>query len=71
MTQSHILRINQVIKISGLSRASIYRLSQLNLFPKPIKIGIAAVGWIAVEIDQWISERKFQSMTMVSAEVSA
>jgi prophage regulatory protein len=71
MIQSQILRINQVIEISGLSRSSIYRLVHIGLFPKPIKIGISAVGWVAAEIDQWIADRKSLSMVVRSAGVSA
>jgi len=55
---SKILRMNQVIESVGLSKASIYRLGKLGLFPKPFKIGIAAVGWDQAEIEFWIFERK-------------
>lgn len=61
MNQPRFLRIYQVTEAIGLSRASIYRLAQLNLFPKPIKIGISAVGWAAEEIELWITERKLAS----------
>lgn len=62
MNQIRMLRIKQVVRGSGLSRSSIYRLIKLGLFPKPIKIGITAVGWLASEIDQWIHDRKQASV---------
>lgn len=52
-----ILRLKQVIQVVGLSRATIYRLMQLGLFPKSLKIGISAVGWTVEQIDTWLAER--------------
>lgn len=59
--RSRILRIDQVTDTVGLSKASIYRLGKLGLFPKPFKIGIAAVGWDEAEIEFWIFERKLET----------
>jgi prophage regulatory protein len=59
--RSRILRIDQVTDTVGLSKASIYRLAKLGLFPKPFKIGIAAVGWDEAEIEFWIFERKMDA----------
>lgn len=63
-TPPRVLRINQVIQAVGLSRSSIYRLANMTppLFPKPILIGITAVGWLAEDIDHFIIERKFAAM---------
>lgn len=55
---SRILRMDQVVDRVGLSRASIYRLSKLGLFPKSFKIGISAIGFDEAEIEFWIFERK-------------
>lgn len=57
-----ILRLNQVIQAIGLSRASIYRLMDRGLFPKPIKIGISAVGWPSEALDSWLTERKLATI---------
>ncbi len=56
--RSRVLRLNQVIDAVGLSKATIYRLGKMGLFPKPFKIGISAVGWDEAEIEFWIFERK-------------
>jgi prophage regulatory protein len=56
--RSRILRLHQVTEAVGLSKASIYRLAKLGLFPKPFKIGISAVGWDEAEIEFWVFERK-------------
>ncbi len=54
----YILRIPQLTQKVGLSRASIYRLMKLGIFPQSIKIGISAVGWDSDDIDHFLSERK-------------
>lgn len=44
----------------ALSRSSIYAYIQHNKFPKPIRLGERAVGWMEAEINFWISERAEQ-----------
>jgi prophage regulatory protein len=59
-----ILRIRQVQDRTGLSRSTIYdRLDPRSPrydcnFPKPMKIGLSAVGWPETSINEWI-ERCF------------
>jgi len=43
-----------VIAKTGLSRTTIYNRISLNEFPKPIKLGPRAVGWLNHEINDWI-----------------
>jgi prophage regulatory protein len=57
-----IFRLPKVIEVSGLSRTSIYRLMGIGRFPKCIKIGIKAVGWLESEIEHWIGERELEAM---------
>lgn len=52
-----ILRLPTVMARCGLSRSSIYLRIQRGEFPKPISLGVRAVGWDSEAIDQWISER--------------
>jgi prophage regulatory protein len=45
-----ILRRRRVQLLSGYSRSTIYfRISQ-GLFPKPVRLGLRAVGWPAAEV---------------------
>lgn len=53
----NILRLNEVLKKTGLSKASIYQYMRKDKFPKKIDIGIRAVGWVDSEIDLWIEGR--------------
>lgn len=59
--RSRVLRLHQVVDAVGLSKATIYRLAKSGKFPKPFKIGIAAVGWDEAEIEFWIFERKMEA----------
>lgn len=60
-----IIRIKEVCDTVGLSRASVYRLMPNN-FPKPVRIGIKAVGWDVEDIDAWIAERKADTVSTTS-----
>jgi prophage regulatory protein len=52
-----VLKIKQVCDLTGLSRASVYRLAAINLFPSPIKIGIKASGWRLYDLENWLAAR--------------
>jgi len=52
-----ILRRPEVEKKVGLKRAQIYQLMREAKFPKAVRLGVRAVGWYSVEIDDWITER--------------
>lgn len=55
---TRIYRMRDVCESSGLSRSSIYRLIAAGEFPKPIRIGIHAVGWVSDDLDTWLSSRR-------------
>ena len=44
--QDRLLRRREVEKITGISRSSIYRLMPDGEFPRPVKVGPAAVGHV-------------------------
>jgi len=52
-----IIKIDAVKQQVELSAPSIYRLAKQGDFPKPIKLGARASGWIQSEIDDWIQSR--------------
>lgn len=52
-----ILRRTQVQEITGLSRSSIYEKMKKGNFPKAIKLGERAVGWIEAEVLDWLQEQ--------------
>ena len=51
-----IYRFSEVMKLTGLSRSSIYLAVSKEEFPKPIKIGRRAVGWHQNVIEEWIQK---------------
>lgn len=53
-----ILRLREVSLLTGLSKATIYRLLNSEGFPRPIRIGVRAVGWRAKEIEEWVASRE-------------
>ena len=53
---ARLIRINEVILICGLSRASIYNAVKLGTFPRPVKIGGRATAWIKQEVDAWVEQ---------------
>ena len=52
-----LLRRRHVEEITGMSRSSIYRLMQDGEFPRPVKVGPAAVRWRASDITAWVESR--------------
>ena len=55
--QDRLLRRREVEKITGMSRSSIYRLMHEDEFPRPVRVGPAAVRWKASDITAWIESR--------------
>ena len=56
-----ILRRHDVENRTGLSRSTIYLRVKEGTFPKPVKLGARAVGWLESEIDGWLNQRIEQS----------
>jgi prophage regulatory protein len=51
------LRLPQVIRRTGLSRASIYAQIAKGKFPAQVPLLDRSVGWIETEIDDWLRDR--------------
>ena len=62
-----LLRFQSVKQKTGLPRSTLYRYMDQGHFPKQVKIGPQAVGWVASEVEQWI---KNQIEKTRSAEVT-
>jgi Predicted transcriptional regulator len=52
-----ILRLDNVKSKTGLSRSTIYRLTDERHFPHQINLGFRAVGWLESEVDNWLDEK--------------
>ncbi|WP_110972560.1 AlpA family phage regulatory protein [Pseudomonas huaxiensis] len=55
--EHRIMRLAEVEKTVGFKRTHIYNLIKLDRFPRPLRIGIRAIGWDSAEIAHWVSER--------------
>ena len=62
MTTHQILRLPQVLETTRLSRSTIYSLIQKGRFPKPIKLGERASGWLWSDVCTWIESRRTLSL---------
>ena len=56
--QERILRRPEVQHRTGLSRSTIYVRMASGAFPKPLPLGVRAVGWAESEITAWLESRK-------------
>lgn len=52
-----ILRLKDVLKRIGLSRATIYRWIDADLFPKPVRLGPNSIGWREEDLTTWERSR--------------
>lgn len=60
MSQSFI-RLSEVQRRTGYSRAWIYRLIKEQRFPQSVKIGSRSIAFIESEIEEWINQRIAES----------
>ena len=52
-----MLRLAQVVDLTSLSRATIYRLVGIGQFPKPIRLSLGRVAWLKRDVVGWLSRR--------------
>jgi prophage regulatory protein len=53
---TRILRTREVILLTGLSRTTIWRMQLTNTFPRRVKLGLRATGFIAEHVYQWMHD---------------
>lgn len=57
---NQIINIKDVIQFTSISRAKIYEMINVNskyydsTFPKPVRLSESRIGWVALEVHQWI-----------------
>lgn len=55
--KTRVLRRPEVQERTGLSKSGLYLAIQQGEFPKQIKIGQRAVGWLETDVDEWLQVR--------------
>ena len=56
--EPRIRRRADVERQTRLSKATLYRMMKSGTFPRPVRLGARAVGWLKVEIDRWVASRE-------------
>lgn len=52
-----LIRLKEVMELTGLARATIYKYMKKEKFPKSVSLGDRAVGWVLEEVESWVLER--------------
>ena len=61
-----LIRLSEVQRRTGYSKAWIYRLISQKRFPSSVKIGTRAIAFVESEIDEWIDARIAESRKEVA-----
>ena len=54
---TRLIRLNEVLVMTGLSRSGMYRSIEKQQFPSQVPIGDRAVAWVESEVQMWIAEK--------------
>lgn len=52
-----LIRVAEVLRITGLSRSTLYEKMLDGSFPNQIKLGPRSVAWVKSEVQAWAKER--------------
>ena len=67
--QSHfvypLLRRAEVLVVTGISRATLYRLIKAGTFPRSVDLTEGAVGWRQSDVKKWIEDRPTSKTVVV------
>lgn len=53
-TQTRLIRLKEVMALTGLSRSGIYKYISEERFPPSVNLGGRAVAWVESEVHQWV-----------------
>ncbi len=54
-SRDNLLRLPEVMKRTGLSRATIYRKERAGLFPPRVALGGNMVAWYESDVGRWVA----------------
>ena len=55
---NRIIRRPEVETLTGIPRSTLYAKIAIGDFPAPIKIGQRAVGWLEIDVNNWLDSRE-------------
>lgn len=53
-----LLRRPEVLSTTGMATSTLYDAMARGAFPRPVKIGLRAVGWPESDVKRWLDDRK-------------
>jgi prophage regulatory protein len=56
-TEKRLLRLPEVLAITGLSRSGLYQLLKVNDFPSQVQLQARSVAWNSAQVQAWIADR--------------
>ena len=65
---NRILKLPEVIQVTGLSRSTIYVRMKEKTFPDHVQLGKRSVGWLEKEVQGWLDQRICESREEGGAE---
>jgi len=51
------IKLKEVMTMTGLARATVYKHMGDKKFPKSVSLGDRAVAWLESEVEEWMLER--------------
>ena len=54
---TRLIKLKEVLTITGLSRSHTYALAQRGEFPRPVKLTERSSAWVQAEVLNWIDSR--------------
>jgi prophage regulatory protein len=57
---ANLLKMNDVVDKTCLSRSFLYDLIKKGQFPKPCKLAVRASAWVETEVDEWVQSQAWQ-----------
>jgi prophage regulatory protein len=58
VAQRRLLRLKQVLEVTGFTRSTLYRKIGNGTFPRPVHIGDRAVAWRESDVERWMDEQE-------------
>jgi len=65
------LSLTEVLRLSSLSKSTLYREMARGRFPRPYPISAGRVAWLKTDIDAWVEARKSIRAQISSQPLSA
>jgi len=66
-TTPRLIRFDEVMHITGISRPRIYALIAAGRFPRQVKLGSMSVAFVEAEVREWVAARIFERNTTQTA----